>query len=272
MAHKNYRTFVMGDIHGAFKALVQCLQRSGFDYENDTLIQLGDIVDGNPQTFECVEELLKIKNLKSVRDNHDDWFNEFICTDYHPYHWQYGGDATAASYLLHTQSDRGVVFRSGSGFKTSLNSSNIPQSHKDFFANQLLYYIDGQDRCFVHAGYDTNLPFPGQLETNYFFDRNLWLDAVQRAQNPKLIQESGNNPDFSEIFIGHTPTTSWNTDRPLQFFNITNLDTGISHAGRLTIMDVDSRDYWQSDCMEKLYPDKEENAKNIASGKKLKAP
>lgn len=178
---------------------------------------------------------------------------EFICTDYLPYHWQYDGDATAASYLLHKQPDRGVVFRSGGGFKTSLNSSNIRQSHKDFFANQLLYYLDGQDRCFVHAGFDVNLPFLGQPETKYYFDRSLWLDAVERAHNPNLIQEIDNNPDFSEIFIGHTPTTRWNTDRPLQFFNITNLDTGISHSGRLTIMGVDSRDYWQSDNIEKLY-------------------
>ena len=25
----------MGDIHGAYKALLQCLKRSRFDYEND---------------------------------------------------------------------------------------------------------------------------------------------------------------------------------------------------------------------------------------------
>ena len=40
------RTFVMGDIHGAYNALLQCLKRSGFDYENDQLIQLGDVADG----------------------------------------------------------------------------------------------------------------------------------------------------------------------------------------------------------------------------------
>lgn len=58
--------WVMGDIHGAYKALEQCLIRSGFDYENDRLIQLGDIVDGYPDAFECVEELLKVKNLISI--------------------------------------------------------------------------------------------------------------------------------------------------------------------------------------------------------------
>ena len=37
------RVLVMGDIHGAHKALVQCLKRSGFDNEKDTLIQLWEI-------------------------------------------------------------------------------------------------------------------------------------------------------------------------------------------------------------------------------------
>lgn len=55
------RTFAMGDIHGAHKALVQCLERCNFNNEIDTLIQLGDVADGWSETYECVEELLKIK-------------------------------------------------------------------------------------------------------------------------------------------------------------------------------------------------------------------
>jgi len=34
----------MGDIHGSFKALKQCLQRSKFNYQKDRLIVLGDII------------------------------------------------------------------------------------------------------------------------------------------------------------------------------------------------------------------------------------
>jgi serine/threonine protein phosphatase 1 len=40
----------MGDIHGNYKALMQCLERSNFNYEEDTLIQLGDVCDGHSQT------------------------------------------------------------------------------------------------------------------------------------------------------------------------------------------------------------------------------
>src|SRR5450631_2294709 len=93
------RTFVMGDIHGAYKALRQCLERSGFDKQEDRLIQLGDIVDRGHQVYECAEELLTIRNLIAIKGNHDDWFNDFILTGYHPVQWQHGGCDTAKSYL-----------------------------------------------------------------------------------------------------------------------------------------------------------------------------
>ena len=74
------RTFVMGDIHGAHKALLQCLERSAFDRNKDTLIQLGDISDGFEGVYDCVEELLKIPNLIAIKGNHDEWLNTFIRT------------------------------------------------------------------------------------------------------------------------------------------------------------------------------------------------
>ena len=58
------KTFVIGDIHGRFKALKEVLKNSKFDYINDKLIVLGDIVDGGIRTYDVVEELLKIKKLK----------------------------------------------------------------------------------------------------------------------------------------------------------------------------------------------------------------
>jgi serine/threonine protein phosphatase 1 len=40
------RTFAIGDIHGAYKAMMQCFERSGFDYKKDHLIVMGDVCDG----------------------------------------------------------------------------------------------------------------------------------------------------------------------------------------------------------------------------------
>ena len=63
------KTFVIGDIHGNYRGLMQCLERSNFDYDKDTLISLGDVVDGHSESYEVVEELLKIKNLIAIKGN-----------------------------------------------------------------------------------------------------------------------------------------------------------------------------------------------------------
>src|SRR5690606_39704632 len=89
------RTFVIGDIHGAHRALVQCLQRAGFDYNRDHLISLGDVCDGWPDTFECIEELMKIERLTYVLGNHDVWTLEWMQTRETDEVWlDQGGEAT----------------------------------------------------------------------------------------------------------------------------------------------------------------------------------
>ena len=57
------RTLAIGDIHGGHRAMMQCLERSEFNYKKDRLISLGDGADGWSGVVECIEELHKIKNL-----------------------------------------------------------------------------------------------------------------------------------------------------------------------------------------------------------------
>lgn len=246
------RTLVMGDIHGAYKALLQCLERSGFDYENDQLIQLGDVVDGYPQSHECVEELLKIKHLVALKGNHDEWFREFIEIDFHPYYWTYGGKGTLISYLEHA-GKKGSYFATGSGFKTSLVSADIPSAHRQFFNDQQLYYIDSKKRCFIHAGFDRHLPFYDQKESTYYWNRDLWTGAMEHKEKASRNEKFVIKTKFKEIYIGHTPTTKWGKDKPIQTFHIINMDTGAGHSGRLTILEVDTKEFWQSDPLPELY-------------------
>lgn len=246
------RTFVLGDIHGAYAALMQCLQRSGFDYQNDLLIQLGDVVDGYPESFECVEELLKIKNLIAIKGNHDEWLNEFIKSDFHPYYWTYGGEGTLISYLNQVGRKGGYI-RSGKGFKTALCGLDIPLTHQNFFANQKPYFVDVKNRCFIHAGFDRSVPFYEQQENEYYDNRSLWKDLFISIQNGSKNGELCRVGEFSEVYVGHTPTTSFGSDKPLQALNVINIDTGAGHCGRLTIMDVNTKEYWQSNPVPELY-------------------
>lgn len=249
------RKLVMGDIHGASRALDQCLERSGFDFEKDLLIQVGDVADGFADVYACVETLLRVKNLVALRGNHDDWFLEFIRTGYHPSGWDYEGKATALSYLKLTGRER-LIKHSREGYKTALDPKDIPESHHQFFEKQKLYYIDDENNCFVHAGFNRFLTFAQQWPETFYWDRELWLAALE--YHTMKLRDPGMDPfinvnDFHEIYIGHTPTMNWRTDKPMRAVNVLNIDTGARQGGKLTIMDVHTKEYWQSDVVEELY-------------------
>lgn len=239
----------MGDIHGAAIALQQCLDRSSFDYENDCLIQLGDVVDGFDGVYECIEILSRVKNLVALKGNHDDWFLEFIRTGYHPTGWNFGGKETALSYLRLTGRER-LIQRGREGYRTALDPKDIPQSHQQFFEKQKLFHIDDDNNCYVHAGFNRFLSFAQQRPEIFYWDRELWLAALEYHTMKR--RDSGMDPfinvnEFNEIYIGHTPTMNWETDRPMRAVNVLNIDTGARQAGKLTIMDVRTKEYWQSD-------------------------
>jgi len=246
-------TFVMGDIHGANLALEQCLERSGFNKAEDRLIQLGDVTDSYGDVYNCVETLLSIKNLIALKGNHDEWFREFLETGYHPQHWLQGAMGTAVSYLRLTGREDKIV-RKLSGWKTALRPSDIPASHIGFFKSQRLHFVDENNNCFVHGGFNRLLPFDQQQPFVYYWDRGLWNSALE--SNGVLATAT----PFKEIFIGHTPTSNWETDQPMKAANVCNLDTGAGHTGRLTIMHVASHEYWQSDIVTTLY---DENFRNF---------
>ena len=65
------RHIAIGDIHGNLKALIQVLDRCNFDPASDTIIGLGDYVDGHSQSAEVVELILTFPNFIGIKGNHD---------------------------------------------------------------------------------------------------------------------------------------------------------------------------------------------------------
>jgi serine/threonine protein phosphatase 1 len=240
-------TYVIGDIHGAYKALIQCIERSGFNKEEDLLITLGDIVDSFPevgQIKETVDELLTIKNRIDIRGNHDEWFIEFIDFSVAHKRWvEQGGEMTLKSYNAYKEL--------------------IPEEHIKFFKNQHYYYIDDNNRLFVHGGYNWHKDITASPKSDLTWDRHMYQVALQweafALTHPTHKKEYFK--DFNEIFIGHTSTAQEidfrypKTDKPIHVVNLWNLDTGGGGKGRLTIMNVDTKEYWQSDLISELYPE-----------------
>lgn len=236
------KTFVIGDVHGNHRALLQCLEKSGFDKENDKLISLGDIADGWSEVSECVDELLSIKNLICIRGNHDVWCYDWFEYGRTPLIWtQQGGQATMDGYV-----------RTG---------KLVEQAHKDFWKNQVDYHIDDQKRLFIHAGWDYTEGFTrgamlkvnaGSIAKECHWDRSLLMGAKSAfGKNNTKEGKFKALEEFKEVYIGHTAEN----DGPNQYGNLWNLDTGAGWNGKLTIMDIDTKEFWQSDFATLLYPE-----------------
>lgn len=243
------RTFVMGDIHGNHKALIQVLKKANFDYKEDTLIQLGDVVDGYPEVVKCVDELLGIEKLIAIRGNHDQWFLDFIETGIHGSYWQQGAQHTKESYLFYI------------GRLNMLEPEDIPLSHQEFFKNQVPYYFDKERNIvFVHGGFNRHLDFFTQSEKTLMWDRDLWYSALsfaamQRGSVGDEYHKFKNYNDFNTIYIGHTTTMSWGETRPMKAANVINMDTGAGFKGRLSMMNIDTLEVFSSDMATEFYPD-----------------
>ena len=225
------KTFAIGDIHGAHKALVQCLERSGFNYAKDILIVLGDVVDGWSETPFCIEELLKIRNMIYIWGNHDWWANKWLQSGWtHPVWESQGGDATKESYI---------------------QNGDLLVKHRDFFKVARFYHID-DNRLFVHGGIPPRLiqkSIRDQEPNDLMWDRELYLKARwKHYRNPDFKYG-----DYSEIFLGHTSTVNVGDREPFKYCNIWNLDQGGGWEGKLSIMDVDTHEYWQSDIVGHIY-------------------
>ena len=257
------RTLVVGDIHGNYKGFKQALERCNFNNDTDTLISLGDVVDGHCDSFEVVEELLKIKNLISIKGNHDDWFLQWLNTGINPANWQQGQKATGISYLKHSRPDE-VWFSiketpdGGKHYFETIMTNDIPDSHIRFFENQLPYYLDNENRLFVHGGFNRHYHLEDQGNI-LWWDRDLWsqalsygqISAIEGIQRPKFRMVG----DYKEVFIGHTSTEFWGETTPMNAANIWNLDTGGGWFGKISIMDIDTKEFWQSDRGKELYPE-----------------
>ena len=151
--------------------------------------------------------------------------------------FKHGGEATVTAYATVSEAKK--------------------KEHIAFLKSLQNYYHDEQNRLFIHAGF-TNMNgvtyeyFPKL----FYWDRTLWETAL--ALNEDLDKDSFFYPKrftlYDEIYIGHTPVTRIEQSTPIKKACIWNVDTGAAFKGPLTIMDVDTKAFWQSEPLSQLYP------------------
>jgi serine/threonine protein phosphatase 1 len=222
------RRFVIGDIHGACRALLQCFNKANFDYKSDMLICLGDVCDGWPETCQSIRELLKIKNLVYILGNHDEWTLKWFLNGEAPDIWiSQGGKATIESYKC-----------------------AIPARHIKLLQTAR-YYFELENRIFVHGGFNPGIDIRQQNQETFIWDRSLLYSAIKmHGDGAEKMTE------YDEIYVGHTPTINFGTTEPLKVCELYLMDTGAGwRGGVLTMMDIDTRETFVSERVDLLYPD-----------------
>lgn len=234
------RTLIIGDIHGAYRALKQVLERAGLQ-PNDKLIFLGDYVDGWSESAQTIEYLIALDEKYDclfIRGNHDTWCEDWLRRTHANETWlQHGGKSTVQSYGDYDEEKW--------------------LKHLDFFESMQNYHIDENNNLFIHAGFSSmHGPEKETYASNYSWDRTLWEMAL--IMDPRLEKDARSYPKrlklFNEIFIGHTPTINYDVDTPMHAVNVWNVDTGAAFYGKLSVLDLETKQFWQSDVVRTLYP------------------
>ncbi|RYY99542.1 MAG: serine/threonine protein phosphatase [Chitinophagaceae bacterium] len=216
-------TWVIGDIHGQYDALLQVLERSGFDALRDGLICLGDLVDRGPRPFDCILLLHDLPQLVCIRGNHDENFLHYIRTGIDGFMGRNGVQGTIDRWMTLAPSDKALV--------------------ESFFGQQRPWYKNEAGQLFTHGGFDPEAKLEDQDDRIFAWDRKLWEKALRFTGERLPLAEP-----CTRVFIGHTPTLNFEDNLPMLRAGIWNLDTGAAYpGGKLTMMNIETEAYVQSD-------------------------
>ena len=201
------KIFAIGDIHGSFDKLQDLMQKIPIDFENDTLVFIGDYIDRGPGSVEVVDYLLTLKRqvpgIIFLKGNHEDMLEKYLDgTDRFTYLLN-GGQNTLDSYLSKTNRS---------------DSFPIPADHMDFFKSLKLYYETGS-YIFVHAGLRPKINLESQKTEDLLWIRDKFIYSRYNFGKP--------------VVFGHTPL-----EKPLVESNKIGIDTGAVYGNALTCVQL----------------------------------
>lgn len=213
--------YAVGDIHGCYNLLMTRLNEIGFDFENDLLVAVGDLVDRGTQNQECVN-LIDQPWFTSVKGNHEDLvIMGDVNRSYFNCHIQNGGEWF---YDLDYQVQREIIKKlktlpialeiSHKGKKFGFVHGHIEQNDWEEFKDELNNF-DKAQHIIDHKRFPTELAMWGR--------ERLDLD------NKQYTHVTG----VDAVIMGHTVT-----QKPCKRDNCYYIDTGAVHWGTLTILDL----------------------------------
>jgi serine/threonine protein phosphatase 1 len=229
------RTYAIGDIHGHLDLLIEAHARIAEDRRENgaddaPIVHVGDLVDRGPNSQGVIEYLragiAAGENWVVLKGNHDRMFTGFLSdmayqddglrADLSYLHYKIGGAETLASYGIKNAADRRLAPVHAEAVAA------VPQAHRDFLVSCPTSFMRG-DVMFVHAGVRPGVPLDAQTETDLVWIRGPFL--IDPVDHGKLIVH------------GHTAI-----DRPRNYGNRVNIDSGAAYGGPLSAIVLEGRD------------------------------
>lgn len=262
---KPRRTLVISNICGGLRALQQCLIFSKYDQAKDRLIFLGDYVGNLPDNPNTIEALLWLKRTAMftpvfIKGDNDRWCGDWLKSGRASRYWLMNEGVTTVKQYIRSK-------------------FLISDDHVEFFKHLHDYYIDENNRLFLHAGFESK---GGVTDVKYtsgcYFNQSLWKSSLANTKEFEIskrgIPERFRSYLYKEVFITHVPTIDSEygrytpetklysgeigmpIDKPMQRRNIYNINTGANNGYAMTIMDVDTKEFWQSYPTRQIYKNK----------------
>ncbi len=229
------RTYAIGDIHGHLDLLIEAHARIAADrresgVDDGPIVHIGDLVDRGPNSQGVIEYLragiAAGENWVVLKGNHDRMFTGFLSdmgyqdeglrADLSYLHYKIGGAETLASYGIKNAADRRIAPVHAEAVAA------VPQAHRDFLVSRPTSFVRGEV-MFVHAGVRPGVPLDAQTETDLLWIRGAFL--IDPVDHGKLIVH------------GHTAI-----DRPRNYGNRVNTDSGAAYGGPLSAIVLEGRD------------------------------
>ena len=204
----------IGDIHGYTAALEAVLHAAEIT-PDDTVVTLGDYIDRGPDSRGTIQRLIELSDychLVPILGNHDQVALELIerPTSKMAGWLSFGGNTTLASYGCDSPAE-------------------FPAEHIEFLQSCLDYY-ETDHYFFVHAGYLEDLPLNQQPR-----EILLWDSLRRRIPGPHCSGKTA--------VVGHT---AQGDGEIIDIGHLICIDTWVYGEGRLTMLDVNSRQLWQA--------------------------
>jgi len=213
-ANSKGRDLAVGDIHGHFLRLQQCLDQVGFDPEVDRLFSVGDLVDRGPDSEEALMWLAR------------PWF-----------HAVQGNHESLAITCLHGgRLDLEMYRAAGGGWFLDL-----PRHRQEVFVERFLQLpiaLEVQTPAGLVGVLHADSPFNdwATLRESLLFDDDPRVREVCQWSRQRL-KDGDTEPvaGLQALLVGHTPVL-----QAKRLGNVWHLDTGGWASGHFTLLDLAS--------------------------------